>query len=188
MIDQHNGDNTGFARFSDDMTMRYRLAGSLTGRVYSPGWANGGDRSLRSVVFVLLNPSTADAFKPDPTSGECEKRARAFGADILEIVNLFAFRSAYPTDLPKRAIGQRGDDATNAEQILAACTGAAIVIAGWGNHGALDYRDRIVRSLLRERGVELHHLGLTQGGYPKHPLARGKHRIPADLAPVRWAP
>lgn len=35
-------------------------------------------------------------------------------------------------------------------------------------------------------GVKLDCLGTTGSGAPKHPLARGKHRIPADFAPVAW--
>lgn len=197
MIDQYNDDGTGWARFSDDMTMRYRLARSLTGRALPLRYAftgvpvendmlTGGGRTAEHVVFLMLNPSTADAFKHDPTVGECIKRARAIGADVLEVVNLFALRSPHPADLKKCAAGYRGDDELNNRAIVEACTGAECVIAAWGNHGALGGRDQIVRKLLADRGIELHHLGLTDGFFPKHPLARGKHRIPGDLAPVRW--
>ena len=164
------------------MTMRYRLARSLTKLQIVDGCVLG----LLKVVWLLLNPSTADAFKPDPTVGECIKRSTALGVDVVEIVNLFAFRSTYPTDLPKRAIGERGDTVLNNEQILLACTGASKVIAGWGNDGALGDRAHHVRQLLRDHDVVLHHLGTTKDGYPKHPLARGRHRIPGDLMPTEW--
>lgn len=61
------------------------------------------------------------------------------------------------------------------------------MIAGWGNDGALDHRDIIVRSMLRTTGIELHHLGTTQNGFPKHPRARGRHRISADQQPIAWS-
>jgi hypothetical protein len=191
VIDQWSDDRTGWARFSANMTMRYRLARSLP---LAPGTQfpvtigdTGAAVGNRRVVFLLLNPSTADAFEPDPTVTECRKRATALGADILEVVNLIAIRSPFPTDLRKRAHGSRGDDAINNGQIIAACTGAHLVIAGWGNDGALDHRDIIVRSMLRSAGIELCHLGTTQGGFPKHPLARGRHRIPADQLPIAWS-
>jgi hypothetical protein len=199
MIDQYNDDGTGWARFSDDMTMRYRLARRLTDR---PGAAlrfmnltevapiratDPIESEADRCVFVMLNPSTADAFRHDPTVGECIKRARALGADVLEVVNLFALRSPYPADLKKCAAGFRGDDDENNAAILAACTGAEFVIAAWGNHGALDYRDLSVLNMLRDAGIMLHHLGTTQDGYPKHPLARGKHRIPGDHQPIPWS-
>lgn len=136
----------------------------------------------------MLNPSLADAFRVDPTVHECRKRAIAMDADALEVVNLFAFRSPYPAELKKRAHGERGDGPTNNAAILAACTGAQMVIAAWGNHGDLGGRAMIVQRMLAEQGIKLYHLGLTGSGAPKHPLARGKHRIPADQQPVLWTP
>lgn len=197
MIDQYNDDRTGWARFSDDMTMRYRLARALSERAVAVNQHPTGDLTevkvdwligpMKRVVFLLLNPSDADAFEPDPTVTECRKRATALGADVLEVVNLFAWRSPYPTDLKKRAHGERGDGPENNRQILEACTGAYMVIAGWGNDGDIGQRDRFVRNLLQVAGIPLYHLGTTNGGFPKHPLARGKHRIPADLQPVLWS-
>jgi hypothetical protein len=188
MIDQFSPDGTGWARFSDDMTMRYRLARALVGKQpVGPGMQHIPGDLMRRCIWLMLNPSTADAFQIDPTVNECRKRSIALGADVLEVVNLFALRSPYPADLRKRAHGCRGDDAVNNAEILAACTGAYRVIAAWGNHGALDYRETIVRRLLSEHGVALHHLGTTQDGYPKHPLARGVHRIPADQQPIPWS-
>lgn len=196
MIDQFNDDGTGWARFSDDMTMRYRLARSLTGRPITTIWAEASDRGsvvtdafmapVKRVVFLMLNPSTADAFESDPTITECRKRALALGADVLEVVNLFAFRSPYPADLKKRAHGQRGDDHENNHAIMEACSGAHCVIAAWGSHGHLGGRSAIVLDLLKRERIELHNLGVTKDGFPKHPLARGVHRIPADFAPQLW--
>lgn len=194
MIDQYSDDRTGWARFSDDMTMRFRLARSLSPDrplvLSQAGVLHFGApfAGTHRIVFLLLNPSDADAFDPDPTVTECRKRAKAFGAGILEVVNLFAWRSPYPTDLKKRAYGFRGDTTENNEEILNACTGAHLVIAGWGNDGRLDNRDIAVRRILKGKGIDLHHLGKTNDGHPKHPLARGKHRIPADQQPIPWTP
>lgn len=81
----------------------------------------------------------------------------------------------------------RGDDVINNQAIMLACSMAVRVIVAWGNDGALDGRDRKVLGMLRSAGIQLQHLGLTQGGYPKHPLARGKYRIPADQQPIAWS-
>lgn len=186
MIDQFDDNHTGWARFSDDMTLRFRLARSLTVPLTRLQIVDGRVLGLVRWVWLLLNPSDATAFKPDPTVTECRKRSVAGGADVFEVVNLFAFRSPYPEDLRKRGIGERGDTVVNNEQILLACLGAHRVIAAWGNHGSLDDRAHHVGQLLQDHDVELHHLGFTREGYPKHPLARGKHRIPADLQPVLW--
>lgn len=196
MIDQWSDDRTGFARFSDDMVMRYHLfrlvsdrARDVGGDIIIPALLAGAGpgHGLGVATWLLLNPSDADAFKPDPTVTECVKFTRRWGHDITWVVNQHAFRSPYPTDLKKRAHGQRGDDAANAEAILLACRHANIVIAGWGAGGNLDHRDVVVRRLLTAADVRLHHLGTTQDGFPKHPLARGVHRIPADLQPIPWS-
>lgn len=173
MIDQFSDDSTGWARFSDDMTMRYRLARSLNGNPVAEMLSRllPGEYIGRRCVWLMLNPSTADAFKPDPTVKRCVAFSRAWGADVVEVVNIFALRSTDPDALYKRTWGLRGDHQDNDREILAACTGAHRVVAGWGKHGALDHRGRAVRTLLsHHHGIKLHHLGLNRDGSPKHPL------------------
>lgn len=183
MIDDYNEDRTGWARFSEDRMMRYRLARAVINRrfdVFDGCVIDAQDMfsSLRRVVFLMLNPSTADAFQLDPTIKRCRARAIRMGADVLEVVNLFAFRSPYPQDLRQLARGARGDDMANDHQILAACRGASHVIAAWGNHGTLDNRAQIVTGMLQRERIPLWHLGKTNQGHPLHPLARGKASIP----------
>lgn len=195
MIDQFNEDKTGWAQFSDDMTMRYHLGRLVSDRAREIGgdiiWQSlvpGGQQpALDIACFLMLNPSDADAFRPDPTVGECVKLTRRWGYDVTWVVNGHAFRSPYPSDLKKRACGMRGDDVTNNQAIMLACSMSMLVIVAWGNDGALDGRDHRVLGMLRSAGINFRHLGLTQGGYPKHPLARGKHRIPADQQPILWS-
>lgn len=185
MIDQWSEDRRGWARFSDDELFRYRLARSLNGGPLSV--LNDHVLSVARCVWLMCNPSTADAFQVDPTVRECIGFATAWGCDVTEVVNLWALRSPHPADLRKRALGQRGDDMVNNDAVLQACIGAHWVIAAWGANGALDWRAHNVRQMLvDERGIALHHLGTTTEGYPKHPLARGTHRIPRDQVPVRW--
>lgn len=179
MIDQYSEDRTGWARFSDDMTMRYRLNRQLTAN--TTPWA-------KRVVFLMLNPSIADAFIIDPTIRECIKFTRSWGGDVLEVVNLFALRSTDPAGLKKYACGYRGDDSVNDKQISEACAGAWKVIAAWGRGGNLEHRDSRVCNMLQMCNVNLECLGRTLDGFPKHPLARGRHRIPADQQPIPWSP
>ena len=35
-------------------------------------------------------------------------------------------------------------------------------------------------------GIDLYAFGLNANGTPKHPLARGKNRIPDDAVPFLW--
>lgn len=181
MIDEYNADRTGWARFSDDRVMRFRLARSLDGRplvVNEPGIVEAD----RCVTFALLNPSVADAFRLDPTVTRCCGFASALGADVVQIVNANALRSTDPRELYKLTHGLRGDDASNNRQIVLACTGAYRVIAGWGKHGALGNRGDVVRSLLAEQGIGIYHLGINKDGSPKHPLY-----LKGDTAPQEWS-
>ncbi|CAB1262622.1 hypothetical protein CLOSBL3_20536 [Clostridiaceae bacterium BL-3] len=54
------------------------------------------NENLGKVVFILLNPSTADASKDDPTVKKCISFTKSWNFGLLEIVNLFAYRSTDP--------------------------------------------------------------------------------------------
>ena len=175
MIDSYSDDRTGWARFSDDERFRYRLS-----RVLTPSAMPRRGREKR-VVFCLLNPSTADAFKLDRTVNRCVGYTRAIGGDITEVVNIFAIRSKSPKVLYVPG-AELGDDTIADDEILAACSGAWTVIAGWGGHGALRDRGTSVRNLLESMEIPLHYLTLNQDGNPGHPLY-----LPAALRPQRWS-
>ena len=168
--------------------MRYRLARAITSGALDQGIGMIGDLApgRRRVVFVMLNPSTADAFKPDPTVSRCREFARRWDADVLEVVNLFALRSTDPAELYNHERGHAGDDYDNDAAIVQACIGAQLVIAAWGKHGLLHGRALDVCKLLHRRGIETHTLGFNLCGTPKHPLARGKSFVPYERVPERW--
>lgn len=153
------------ATFSADRVQRYRLTRT---------WDASGSR----VNFVMLNPSTADAFQLDPTNRRCMGFAQRWGFGGAEVTNIFAFRSTDPRGL--RAVddpvGPDNDDA-----ILGVAVGADLVIAAWGTHGELHGRGAEVRAMLDAAGVELHVLRLTKAGHPAHPLY-----LPGEVRPVRW--
>lgn len=189
MIDEFSDDGIGQARFSDDRRMRYRLSRIISTRMLDPTrLAIPHDlRQITRVVWVMLNPSTADAFKLDPTVKRCCEFSRRWNADIVEVVNLFALRSTDPNELLKHHRLLRGDDIENDRQILETMAYPnARVIAAWGNWGELDGRATYVRQMLRERHVELEALRFAQNGSPMHPLARGKSFIPYETQPQVW--
>lgn len=116
------------------------------------------------VLFVMLNPSTADAVENDLTITKCTGFARRWGHGALEVVNLYAFRSTDPTALLSTpdVVGE-GNDA----HIVAAARRAGRIVAAWGDHGA-GVRGEYVARLLAEHG-DVWCLGTTKGGHPKHP-------------------
>lgn len=200
MRNEFSLDGSRWAQFSDDDVMRYHLVADVSGRhvdaiaqvvhAFNMGMPAGvhlrgvSGAALDITVFVMCNPSTADAFHNDPTVNECHKFTRRWNSDLCWVVNLWAFRSPYPAELFARPIGERGDDAINDQAIAKACRMARRVIVAWGNMGARDNRDRVMDQIAKR--MTLYCLGTTQDGSPKHPLARGVHRIPADMTPQPW--
>src|SRR5689334_20041621 len=49
-----------------------------------------------ALLFVMLNPSTADATEDDPTIRRCTGFAKREGMPAIEVVNLFAWRATDP--------------------------------------------------------------------------------------------
>lgn len=127
------------------------------------------DHKLPRALFVMLNPSTADADIDDATIRSCIRLSKCLGYGSFEVVNLFAFRSTDPDaidirDLP-RMVGER-----NADIVDAAISRCDIVICAWGAHPSSGARREAVLSTLRAMKPAVYCLGKTKAGYPKHPL------------------
>jgi hypothetical protein len=116
------------------------------------------------VCFLMLNPSTADARRDDPTIRRCLGFARAWGFAILEVRNLFAWRATDPRELlaaPDPTGGSRGD------RELASALNSDLIVAAWGAWVPFA-RDNEALALLG--GRQLMCLGRTRNGQPRHPL------------------
>ena len=147
------------AKISSCGTYRYALW-----RTWNP--------SLPSVMFIGLNPSTADDKKDDRTITRCINYAKSWGYGGVSVGNLFALRSIYPKDL-KMSGDPVGPD--NDEWLLRLANNASEVIAVWGNHGRYLCRDIKVMQMF----PNLRCLKLTAAACPHHP--RG---LSSDLRPV----
>jgi hypothetical protein len=125
-------------------------------------------------MFLGLNPSTATATTDDPTIRRCIGFARDWGFGSLVMANLFAYRSSDPVVLSRVSdpIGPRNNWWLSFHR-----NRVQRVIAAWGIHGALLSRDADVM----ESFPELHCLGVTKNGHPKHPLY-----LPANIEPKRF--
>ena len=130
--------------------------------------------------FLMLNPSTADEFKLDPSCTRARLFAERWGYGALIVTNLFGWRATDPAEMKaaREPVGRANDAA-----ILRAAREAAIVVCAWGNHGAHLGRSIMVSELLRSAGVRLHALRITGAGEPAHPLY-----LPARLSAARWSP
>lgn len=152
--------------FSPDRRYRYTL---------QRDWLTG--KGL--VNFLMLNPSTADETKNDPTIERCERRARRMGFAGLVVTNIFAFRATDPKEMMRQIdpIGYPSND----YHILDQARRCEMVICGWGNHGKHRFRSASVREMLCDNGVKLHALRVSKTGEPWHPLYVGY-----DVEPTEW--
>ena len=132
-------------------------------------WAPGPQ-----VLFVMLNPSTADQVRDDPTIRRCIGFAASWGYGALVVGNLFAYRTSWPEVLMRaaRPVGRAND-----RWLLRLAAESSGVIAAWGNSGTWLGRDRQVREAL----APLHVLSLTRRGQPRHPLY-----VKATARPTAW--
>lgn len=148
------------AALSPDRVYRYSLS-----RSWGPGPA---------VLFVGLNPSTADEATDDPTIRRCIGFARAWGFDRLHMGNLFAFRATAPAQMLATAdpVGPEND-----RYLVTLANESDLIVAAWGSKGTHLGRDLAIRQML----PGLHFLRLTRNGQPGHPLYLSK-----DLRPKPW--
>ena len=146
--------------------------------------------------WVMLNPSTADHREDDPTIRRCIHFTRAWGYGGFVVVNLYPFRTPNPAALRRWANWEsNGPDwyardriMENVHVVAEEAQRATLVMAAWGA-GAWDefLTDHIIEEIrAHSEPVPLLCLGKTAGGDPKHPLARGTHRVPDDQQPILW--
>jgi hypothetical protein len=126
------------------------------------------------VMFIGLNPSTADETNDDPTIRRCIAFARSWGYSALCMTNLLAFRATEPSDMLSAddPIGPLND-----HTLRTVSSAACVVVAAWGTSGSHLGRDAQVRREI----PNLMHLRLTKGGHPGHPLY-----LPSNLVPHPW--
>lgn len=147
--------------FSDDRKYRYVL------------WRDFGGDPTNYILFICLNPSTADETKDDNTVRRCMGYGREWGYKNICIANIFAYRATDPREL--RKIKAPVGIANNFWLIALDLFSDKTIIA-WGNHGKYLNRDEKVLKLLEDS--TLYCLGKTMDGTPKHPLYLSKSITP----------
>lgn len=144
------------AVISDDGRYRYRLW-----RVW--------DDLAPVMVWVMLNPSTADATTDDPTIRKCIGFAKAHRHGGIIVVNLFAWRATDPDELLRVSdpVGPLND-----EHISWACRAPimASIVGGWGSHKAAKKRATHVSMLVAAAGRTMQCFRRSGSGNPWHPL------------------
>jgi len=120
----------------------------------------------RTILFCMLNPSTADANLDDPTIRRCIGFAKEWQYDQMIVVNLYALRTPNPKELWPH-INPIGDENDFYLQQLA--SEHIDIVCAWGGNAK---KDRVIKvaTILENSGANLMCLGITKDGSPRHPL------------------
>jgi hypothetical protein len=112
------------------------------------------------VLFIMLNPSTANAEVDDPTIRRCMGYAKDWGFGGLYVGNLYAYRTAYPKELKAAGYPIGPDNDKHLKDMQSKCDQ---VICAWGNGQGIPQR-------IQDSFPQLHYIELAKDGTPKHPL------------------
>ena len=162
---------------SPDRKYRYRLYRDATvwDRSLLPTIAPAPVYKDSALMFIGLNPSTADEKVDDQTIRICRGYAKTWGYRWLCMTNLFAWRETNATALflQPDPIGPEND-----VHLMECAAQAGCIIAAWGSWST-GARVRDVLDLLSN--YDIHVLKLNDNGTPHHPLRMAKvHR------PLLW--
>jgi len=134
------------------------------------------DQALPPLMWVMLNPSTADGEQDDATIKACIAIAKNLGYGGINVCNLFAWRSTDRSVL-KKVEDPIGPDNDGWLKLHAAISD--MVLCGWGTDGALYSRASMVKTLLWDK--DLYCMQRTKDGHPQHPLYVKRDKKPVLL-------
>lgn len=149
---------------------RYRLHRHVAGlvRVLDATRSEPGDRPC---IFIMVNPSTADTSRDDPTIRKCRQFAFLWNCNSLWVINLFAYRNR-DKDMLLKVEDPVGPENDKFISQLLKDNPDALIVCGWGN---LDKRLRWRQDEFMAKhfhGRKAFCLGINMDGTPVHPLYR----------------
>jgi hypothetical protein len=148
-------------------------------------------------LVIGCNPSDADALRDDPTSIWWNRWFEADGFGGYDAVNLYPICTSSPAEC-RRIVAATDHGArdvrddihfVNLAHIVAKAKAASKVFVCWGAIAwDIDWVEHVVEAIQSGEAPcsELWCWGTTQSGAPKHPMARGKHRILTDQPAILW--
>ena len=170
----------GSAEFSPCRDLRHRL----------DRWWADGPRAL----ICGCNPSKAGWPESDPTVHRIVDLCRALDLPGFTLVNWCPYIATDPEDMRNWRARMRRDhpvglhriNADNLNMILMLSRTAAVRIAAWGR--LLPFTPTETLLALSANGRHrTYAFGRTKDGSPKHPMARGKHRIVPGTPLIEWS-
>ena len=135
------------------------------------------DRDKGFVLFIGINPSTADATKDDPTIRRCMGFAHSWGYGGIEMCNLYDWVRRSPLTCANKlaiAVSDKNDPVLRCR-----VDQAALVVAAWGKQPWAQPRiDTVFQTIFNDE-KRWHCLRLAKDDFPWHPLY-----IPAATQPI----
>ena len=155
------------AVFSQDKQYRYRL------------WRKWGEGS--NIMFIGLNPSTANESTNDPTIRRLIGFAKQWEYTGISMYNLFGLVSAYPEALlTNKDPIQEPNTNLNNEWLMNGFMSHETIVFCWGSWKISNLNDR-VKTIVDElktpfqSGKKVMCFGTNKDGQPKHPLYLNKN-------------
>ena len=137
------------------------------------------DEDKKKVLFIMLNPSTANHIENDVTTIRCMNFAQRWGDGGIMIGNIYPFRAKRPKDLKKwiknSEVYEYYRELDNENHVYEMAQKADMIVCAWGcNHpGIPEWVDEL---------GDLFYLELCKDNItPKHPLGNlSKDAIPTS--------
>lgn len=133
------------------------------------------DTSKPLVMFIGLNPSTANEFSDDPTIRRVKAIAKNLGYGGIYMMNCFAYISTDPKLLKTNPMSKEWND----NMLTITASKCADVIFAWGNFDIVKTTGRDIE--LIEMFPHAKALHINKNGSPKHPLY-----VRNDVIPVKF--
>lgn len=144
--------------FSEDRKYRYLLTRNI----------GFGDRKI---MFLMVNPSTADEIRNDNTVSRCIDFANRWGYGRLFVTNLSPLRATDPKVLKSSGPDPEDVRLKNLDVIVQTGCKCDMIVVAYGIHGKYENRAQYTLEKLRKSGLDnIYCLGITKDGYPRHPL------------------
>jgi hypothetical protein len=136
------------------------------------------DSNLPKVLFIMLNPSTADDQQDDPTLRRCKDFAKQWGYGGLYVGNLYSLRAVDPKTLLKVSKFNHRDNYKHLVSMVQQCQ---LVVCAWGNYPIIK-KLGITLNVFNHLEQKLYCIALSKTGTPKHPLY-----LKNSLTPIPFA-
>lgn len=128
------------------------------------------DESKPKILFIMLNPSTADANEDDPTIRRVKEFAKSWGYGGILIGNVYAIRATDPKQI-KEAENPCG--AVNKMCLHEMAKQAKTIVFAWGAYNfEVTGKPNLPETILLKN---VWCLGKNKDGSPKHPLYLAKN-------------